>query len=249
MGNKMSNITSEQIAPLVKLQKIDIESGKLKVFLMDVPKRLSTIDQSLEEYVRRVEDQEAIIKELNKKFRTYEADAQMTHTKIEKSQTKLHAVKTNKEYQSSLKEIEDLEVIKLKIEDEMLECLEQIENAENELKEQKKHHSQIVDQTKHEKDDINRNAEQREKKLAELEADRNAICAELDPRLLEMFDRVKATQADGVAIVEVKGAVCQGCNLNIPPQLFNELQRGDSLKNCPNCERIIYWEKYNERSE
>jgi len=95
----------------VKLQKIDIESGKLKSFLMEVPKRLSTIDQSLDEYVRGVEDQETIIKELNKKYRTYEADAQMTLNKIEKSQKKLHSVKTNKEYQSSLKEIEDLEVI------------------------------------------------------------------------------------------------------------------------------------------
>ena len=52
-----------------------------------------------------------------------------------------------------------------------------------------------------------------------------------------------------MAIVDVKMQVCQGCNMNIPPQMYNELQRGISLKYCPSCERIIYWQDENERSE
>ncbi|RLB78229.1 MAG: hypothetical protein DRH24_14815, partial [Deltaproteobacteria bacterium] len=40
--------------------------------------------------------------------------------------------------------------------------------------------------------------------------------------------------------VPVKDALCHGCNVNLPPQLYNELFLGDSLKFCPNCQRIIY---------
>ncbi|MCD4805390.1 MAG: nucleotide-binding protein, partial [Desulfobacterales bacterium] len=28
-----------------------------------------------------------------------------------------------------------------------------------------------------------------------------------------------------------------------PPQMYNDLQRCDSLKFCPNCQRIIYYWK------
>jgi len=249
MDTKMPNTTQQQVTALVKLQRIDVETAKLKAFLLNAPKRLNSIDQSLEELSRRVADEEAVIKELNKKYRTYEADVQMSLAKIGKSQAKLRAVKTNKEYQSTLKEIEDLELIKSRIEDEMLVFLEQIETTENNLKEQKQHYSQIVDQSQYEKEAIHRDAEQREKKLAQLEADREAIGAELDSRLLEMFNRARVIHTDGVAIVEVKDAVCQGCNLNIPPQLYIELQRCNSLKNCPNCERMIYWGNRDERPE
>jgi len=31
--------------------------------------------------------------------------------------------------------------------------------------------------------------------------------------------------------------------------MYNELQRVDRLKNCPNCERIIYWDDDQSRSE
>jgi hypothetical protein len=169
--------------------------------------------------------------------------------KIQKSQEKLRSVKTNKEYQSSLKEIDDIKLINSKIEDEMLEFLEQIESAEKALNEQKKRYSQIVDDTNREKDSINRDTEHYKQKLAQLESDRNLVKDTLDSTILDIFYRVKAKQADGVAIAEVKDEVCQGCNLNIPPQMYIDLQHRNSLKNCPSCERIIYWENHNKRPE
>jgi predicted nucleic acid-binding Zn-ribbon protein len=30
--------------------------------------------------------------------------------------------------------------------------------------------------------------------------------------------------------------------MNVPPQLFNTLQRGNTLETCPYCHRIVYWE-------
>ena len=245
----MPKITEEQIASLVNLQKIDTETLKLQSYLNEMPARISMLDERLEKFLRSVEDDEIAISELNKKYRTYESDIQMNLGKIQKSQEKLRSVKTNKEYQSSLKEIEDIELKNSQIEDEMLEFLEEIERAEKKLNERKQHYSQIVDDTKREKDSINRDTGQCKQKLAQLESDRNVVINALDNTILDVFNRVKSKQSDAVAIAEVKDAVCQGCNLNIPPQLYIELQHRNSLKNCPSCERIIYWEDHNKRSE
>jgi predicted nucleic acid-binding Zn-ribbon protein len=245
----MPKITEEQIVALVKLQKIDTEAQKLQSFLKEIPDRIGVLDERLEKFVRTVEEDENIISELHKKYRTYESDAQMNLGKILKSQEKLRSVKTNKEYQSSLKEIEDIKFKNSNIEDQMLEFLEQIERAEKDLSERKQRYSQIVDDTNREKESIKRDTERCKQKLAQLEADRNVVTDSLDSAILDIFYRVKVKQSDAVAIAEVKDAVCQGCNLNIPPQMYIDLQHRNSLKNCPSCERIIYWEDHNKRPE
>ena len=245
----MPKITEEQIVTLVKLQKMDTEAQKLQSILKEMPVRIGILDERLKKFVRSVEEDENVISELYKNYRTYESDVQMNLGKIQKSEEKLRSVKTNKEYQSSLKEIEDIKLKNSKMEDEMLEFLEQIEIAEKGLNERKQSYSQIVDDTNREKDSIERDTGQCKQKLAQLESDRNIVTDALDNTILDIFYRVKSKQSDAVAIAEVKDAVCQGCNLNIPPQLYIELQHRNSLKNCPSCERIIYWEDQKKRPE
>ena len=245
----MPAVTKKQIDTLVKVQQIEIEAGKLKKYLQAVPDRISGLEQQLNDYIHSVESDESAVEEFNKKYRALEAEVQINLTKIEKSQEKLRSVKTNKEYQSSLKEIDDIKSANSSLEDEMLEVLEKIENSEKLLNERKQHYNEIVDESKQEKDAIQKDARKREEKLVELESNRGAIAGELDAGLIDVFNRVKAKHADRVAIVAVRDAVCLGCNMNIPPQIYNELQRCDSLKYCPSCERIIYWQNQEERSE
>ncbi len=245
----MTAVTREQIDTLVKVQQIEIETRKLKVYLKEVPSRISGLERELEEFISSVESDESEIEEFNKQYRALEADVQLNLSKIQKSQEKLRSVKTNKEYQSSLKEIDDIKAINSQLEDEMLELLEKIETAEKAIKNRKQHYTEIVDESKREKESIERDAEHRQENLVDLETRRVAIAAELDGGILEIFNQTKAKQANLVAIVAVQDSVCQGCNMNIPPQVYNELQRCDSLKYCPSCFRIIYWQDQDERSE
>ncbi len=45
----------------------------------------------------------------------------------------------------------------------------------------------------------------------------------------------------GLAVVEVRAGTCQGCHMNVPPQLFNQIQRNEQVILCPNCQRMLYW--------
>jgi predicted nucleic acid-binding Zn-ribbon protein len=119
----MTDITQGQIVTLVKLQKLEIEIRKIKAFLDRLPAQIETLDLELEEIERSVDSDEELINELNKKYRTFESDAQVNVGRIKKSEEKLRSVKTNKEYQSSLKEIDDLKAIGSQIEDQMLAVL------------------------------------------------------------------------------------------------------------------------------
>jgi predicted nucleic acid-binding Zn-ribbon protein len=79
-----------------------------------------------------------------------------------------------------------------------------------------------------------------EEDLRSLEMERDRLRAVIEEELLKRYSFIRERKG-GVAVSPVIKGVCQACHLDIPPQQFNELIRGDKLMTCPNCIRIIYW--------
>ncbi|OEU59968.1 MAG: hypothetical protein BBJ57_08280 [Desulfobacterales bacterium PC51MH44] len=239
----MPSNMKEQIDILIRLQRTETETDRIKSTLIAVSKRFESLDAGLKEFERTMEDQESIINELKKKYRNFESDTKMNLDRVKKTQAKLRSVKTNKEYQSFLKEIEDVNAKNSKIEDKMIECLDRMDETEKIIATKKDEYLQLSERVKSEKETINQEAEQGKKKLAELETDRKVDSGMVDSELLKKYFMIKEQNQGGLAIVPVKDAVCHGCNVNLPPQLYNELHRCDTLRFCPNCHRIIYWKE------
>jgi predicted nucleic acid-binding Zn-ribbon protein len=235
----MIMITKQQIDLLVKLQEIELESYHISTQLDELPLKLAKIDEELRVFQGTITEEEHRLTGMKKAYRTYESDAEMTLSRIKKSKAKLGSVKTNKEYQSSLKEIEDLEGINSKIEDDMIECLETMDGIESIIDAKKSEFSQLSERIKTEKGLLERQSDQAKESLARLDADRSSLAETITPELLKKYNMVKELVGK-VAISAVKNAVCQGCNVNIPPQSYNELLRFDTLMFCPHCQRIIY---------
>lgn len=245
----MSNVTREQIVSLVNLQQIEIETSSVKTKIRNVDQRLEKLDDRLRDFKQVIEKQEFVINELNQKYRDYETDVRMNLDAIKKSEAKLSSVKTNKEYQAFLKEIDDIKEKNSKLEDDMIDFLDRIEEAENTLNAKKTEYSELQTRLNNEKETIQKETEEGKRQLEDLDEQFKTVAAGIDAALLATYNKVKALQNNAIGIVAVTDAVCQGCNMNIPPQMYNELQRADSLKKCPICDRIIYWKNENKRSE
>jgi hypothetical protein len=80
-----------------------------------------------------------------------------------------------------------------------------------------------------------------EAQIATARSEREVAAARVDAAALKRYSTIRMRR--GMALAAVKGGTCQGCHMNIPPQLFNILQRGVSIEMCPNCNRIIYWDR------
>jgi predicted nucleic acid-binding Zn-ribbon protein len=139
-----------------------------------------------------------------------------------------------------LKEIEAVKSKNSSIEDKMIECLDRMDETEEIIAKKQDEYLQFSDRIKSEKENIEHEAGINKKKLDEHDMDRKNISGLIDPQLLKKYLIIKEQHQGGLAVVPVKDAVCYGCNVNLPPQLYNELFRCDSLKFCPNCHRIIY---------
>jgi predicted nucleic acid-binding Zn-ribbon protein len=229
----------EKLRDLVVLQQHEDDISRIEKELSEVGGRVNRLNSELTEYEDKVERNRQVLDELKKQYRSDESEVQMIESQIVKSQEKLGAVKTNKEYQSTLKEIDDLKAKASQMEDRMLEVLDQIESAENEGQEVKADLAEIKIQVEEKQKQIRLQSEQQQDNLSKRLQERDVVLERLDSKTREHYNRVKR-QGRGIAIAAVVDAVCQVCRMNIPPQLFNDLMRMDNMMMCPNCQRIIY---------
>ena len=99
------------------------------------------------------------------------------------------------------------------------------------------------------KKDFEQKKEEVEKELTVLEEDLNKLENErtqysqaVDQDLYKRYIFLKERKG-GRAISPVIRGICQTCHMGLPPQQFNELQKKETLLNCPNCQRMVYWDE------
>ncbi len=72
-------------------------------------------------------------------------------------------------------------------------------------------------------------------------AERSSVSERLDARLLEQYEKIGTRRRP--VVVRISQEICLGCRVNIPPQLYIEILRCESLLTCSNCHRILIHER------
>jgi hypothetical protein len=236
------SIVKEQINFLVKLQEKDRGLIRLRWQIREGPERLQGLEKELQALEEDVEADKKRIQDLKKTQREYEADTEDGLARIRKSRGRLMSIKSNKEYRALLREIEDAEKGNADKEDEILGSLEEIETLSEELEAKGKGLSAMRDRLEKDKTAISKEVARVHEELSDIEKSREKLVQTIAPQLLAKYEQIKA-KSGGIAVALVNNATCSECHLGIPPQMYNELQRQDTMRFCPNCQRIIYWKE------
>jgi predicted nucleic acid-binding Zn-ribbon protein len=230
----------EQIRQLVCLQRIDNDIQQVKVQTEETPRRLAGIDLELQTARQAYETFANGLEEVKKQRRGLEKEVEQIDQKIKKSRTKLMEVKNNKEYKAMLTEIDELNRSKGSQEDALLELMEQMEALTLQVREQKKALDAKIAAGKTQKEKWEKAGEVYGEELARLEEDRNKAAAGVEQAHLRQYEFLR-DRLRGLALAEVRNAACMTCHMQIPQQLFNEIQRCDRIISCPNCLRILFY--------
>jgi predicted nucleic acid-binding Zn-ribbon protein len=232
----------KQINLLIKLQEKDRVLDQLRRQMREGPELLRGLEKELEGLEEDVEADKGRIQDLEKAQREYEAEIEDGLAQIRKSRGRLMSIKNNKEYRALLREIEQMEKGNADKEDRVLGCLEELEKLNKELEAKENGLSAMRDRLESEKKIIAEKVQRVHEEFSDGEKARKELLQTVDPQLLVKYEQIKAT-GGGIAVALVNNATCSECHLGIPPQMYNELQRQDTLKFCPNCQRIIYWKE------
>ena len=235
------NRLNEILAKLIELQKVDLKAEKILSDKKKLPLRLNELEnefQAISDTAMRVTRE---FDEKQKQKREKERQLQTGVEALKRAQDRLFDVKTNKEYQSLLKEIEISEQKNSQLEDEILSLLDLFDSLEKEKKSKEGEFDNLRRNYEQEKQIITAEIGSLDEELAKCVRKGDEIQQTIPSDILKKYERIK-TIGHGLAVVPVWKEVCYGCHMVIPPQMYNESQTSDEIMTCPNCNRIIYWE-------
>lgn len=152
---------------------------------------------------------------------------------------RMNRIKNIKELQSLQREIDQIKFNNSQLEEELITVMEDLETREALLKEKQQEIEKLEEQWKGQCDELGEQVAAADKVIAETSAVRQEVAARLNGDLIKRYELIFSRRG-GTAVVTVTDGICQGCHMNIPPQLWNETLRSERLNLCPSCQRILY---------
>jgi len=232
----------EQLNLLIELQEIDVEIKSLAAQKGRLPEMLAALERRRAENQQNLDTVKESLLTAQKSRRDRDQDLESGIQKVEKLKARTSEIKNNKEYQALLKEIEAVEQEIKAIEDEILILMEKIEAAAVAITAAEKNtveeEARIVADQKEYKATIAKVAEE----LKTVEQKRQEMISRIEPPVSAHYQRLLASTS-GNAVVEVRGESCSGCYMSIPPQVFVNVKKNESINTCPQCGRILYYKE------
>ncbi len=232
----------EEVRLLVKLQALDTwieEAERLKVSL---PQQIQKETRALEKAKEHLGGLQGELRALELERRSKEREINEIGEKVGEKKAKLFQAKSNEEYAAITKEIEMLKEKISQLEDEVILLLDRIEEVkmmEQGAREEVKEKERRLQAAQAEAE---RQLQETEKNLQERRKEREEISHRLARRTYQLYEKVRKNR--GNAVVQAQNYTCQGCHMEIPPQTFLEVRKGETLIQCPFCNRILYyWEE------
>lgn len=227
---------------LIRLQEIDSEIIGVNALLDSIPPKIEALEADIKAAAAIVSGAKDKLAANQKKRRELEGEVKSIREQASKFKRQLNDVKTNKEYSSLLKEIEETDHKIARIEEDILNEMIAADDIEKEIKSALKKQGEEEGKFKVERDRALAEQKDIEKKKSLLEKDRGALLPRIPPDQLSIYLRI-AKKTAGLALSPVTDDFCSICQLRIRPQILDDLWAMNEVITCEACGRILYHRK------
>ncbi|UCD83629.1 MAG: hypothetical protein JSU92_10055 [Deltaproteobacteria bacterium] len=232
----------EKLELLKRLQEIDLRIRKISINIDEYPRKIAEVEEKLSQKRIVCEQRKKTLEELERDRKKKEDNLRFEEERVKQWEARLKEIKNNRDYQALLREIAAAKRDNSLMEEEILKELEEIEEIKKELEQDEPEYRHLEEEFNNTNSELKDKFAQDEKELGEQAQIREKIARDISTDLLKKYDLIRKQRA-GLALVPAKNSACQGCNMDLPPQVYNEVRRNKEIILCPNCQRIIYWEE------
>ena len=227
-----------ELDALLALQRQDSLLLEAKRKRDDIPRRKEALRLQVNQAKAELEQAKKDLEQARIVRRAAEKDVEGLTADSVKLERQLHDVKTNKEYQAILHEIEGIKSKRSDYETRILESFEREETLTAGVKGAEKKVAGEETKLKQGEEDLAREGAELDQRLHSMTVDRDAIKPRVPAALLSRYDRLLGAR-DGVAVAEIKKGACGACFKGLTPHALQEARRGDQIKVCEACGRIL----------
>jgi len=230
----------EQIRNLAKLQEIDtiIEQCKTRIAEINNLAEAQRIESG--KINEEIENVENVIIRVSKEQHQFESNLKLEENKYRKWEKRLPELKNTREYQVLTRELDFLKKERAECEENILQKMGDLEGLKEEKKDLQAKLTDIESQSEVKGVKILKEKQELERQVEDIEGHKEGYAKNIRPDLMSRYKRI-AKIRQGLAVVGVWDEKCTGCNMRVPPQLYNKVQRLESIEVCPYCQRMLFF--------
>lgn len=229
---------------LLDLQELDSTADQLRHQLANLPeeKELAAVTADQARLRDQMRDQQIVVDDLTLAQKKADQDVEQVKARRERDRGKLEGgqITDAKALERLQHEMQTLERRITALEDEELEVMEQLEQAQRKLTELQAQASEIDEK-------VAAVTAAREEKRSELEAELNRVIGGRDPMiadmpedLLALYEKLRASKG-GVAASLLRARQCGGCMLSLDSSEISRIRTlpVEAVARCEECSRIL----------
>jgi len=233
-------VSASLIETLAALQEIDRRTRDREREIAEIERQTAETAVTLEDKRRQVEATRSDSSQVISRRRDLETQLQDEEQKIKDRRMRLSRIRNDKELIAAQREIEVTKEANSRLEEELLTLFEQNEAVDGTLREAEEELRGLEELAQKQEATFTARARELRAEIDAEKSTRDQIASGLSVSIRKKYEQIFARRG-GIAVVEVRHGNCKGCNMNVPPQLYIEIQKRRDVILCPNCHRILFW--------
>ncbi len=231
---------AEQLKTLESVQELDLKIDKLNRERSDIPTALKSAQDAVAKAQSAVNLKLTEIANLEKGKKQNQAALDLNADRLQRSTQQMEAVKNTSEYNARTKEIDQLHKMNGELTKEIGKLETSIQSVKDSMQTQESALAQAQTDLTSKTSELGGHGDALLQDLSKLQKERTELVVGVERRVLSTYDRVRGARA-GLGLSPAIAGRCKACNIVLPPQMFNELQKGKEMHQCPTCYRILFF--------
>jgi uncharacterized protein len=230
-----------ELQKLIALQNLDTSIRKLEKDLEAIPQRRAEIEGEFDRRAFEIRALESRRDDAKHARARLENEVTEQKGRAERAERNLMSSKKQDEYTAAIREADAARKQISALETQILEQMENLEQAEAALKERADEIATMNSDREARLKGFDEETRAQSELLAKQRIEREQVFANLPGSMSGMYARIKARIRDGVAVAEARNRSCTACFMSLRPQVMAEIRRGEEVITCDNCGRILYF--------
>jgi predicted nucleic acid-binding Zn-ribbon protein len=232
---------NDQLELLLKLQVIDYDIGELERSKEYLPDMIENLNHEIEETRQKLAEAKNAQEEARVRQGALELEIKSQEGNLQKYQQQMMSIKTNKEYDALVSEIDSLKESLSNNETELLQTLETSEELEKQIGEFEEKAEQVAGNNEQQLEILRQKIDSIGDTMSTKEKARSEVMQEIPRTTLSVYERVRRGRG-GQAVVAVKRRACGACFKALTPRQVQQVKSGDRVYTCDHCGAIIFWD-------
>ena len=227
---------------LYKIQKIDLSIRDDEQKQQALPKPLTDKEAKLAALKAEVERLTVQRDTTVQEARALQSTIDTERDKVRKWESRLEDIRNQREFQALQRETEGQKRATRDAEAKLQELHRTQQDLQKRLDDLTVQLADDAEACSNERNRVQALISQLDAAIAKKRETRDDLVPQVPKALFRKYDSIRAKRL-GMGLSMVSSGCCVGCNMRLPPQLYNTLQRGEDVLQCPSCYRIIFWDQ------